>query len=313
MVPLQLSLNSPLSTGWPSFASCASSLQLHPYTAIILDDVRLMVHTVLSLSEHPTPQQQQYVSAIVAQTCNRIEQLPESVRVCRPRPGNASTSASSPESDSPHSRTDGTQSTVMPFSTDNETSPAGGSSLGDGVRGSSPISSELTSRNPPLGDIPDTLYSMVRMTAAVLCRAVARRTPTSLACSPAEVTQIWDLSYRIPMPMWTSILGIYLWTMLTIAPSCHATAPARFIKTQMVNGFLTAAVENWHVAIDAARTALQLQQWLRGFEPPCASVIGGEGTIEKHGFAAKEVLRHIAEIRNPLNGQEEEDDEDVVP
>jgi hypothetical protein len=133
-----------------------------------------------------------------------------------------------------------------------------------------------------------------------------------MVCSAGELLQIWGLSWRIPMASRTSILGIYLWTMLSIAPSCHSSAPARFIKTLFVNGFLTAAVENWHVAIAMADSALKLQRWLKGSATSRSLVFGGEGAIEKHGFAVKEVLQNIASVHKGDGPQDDEEDNDVT-
>ena len=61
----------------------------------------------------------------------------------------------------------------------------------------------------------------------------------------------------------------------------------------LIPGLMNMAVENWHVAIDAARRALRLQRWLRGGGEEGRGVQGGEKGIEKHGFALKDKLGNM--------------------
>lgn len=317
MVPFQMSLNSPLTTGWPSFTSCSSSLRLHPCTAVILDDVRTMVEAVLALPPDASPEQLQHASSVASWVYGRIGELPENVPMYQLQQARGSPQeASSSDTSSP------------PNTTESNMSPQGGSSkfrspqsttarrvsvaTSNKTQGLSPARTEMIDRGSPPTEIPDPVYRMVRMVATIYCRAILSRAPTSMVCSAGELLQIWGLSWRIPMASRTSILGIYLWTMLSIAPSCHSSAPARFIKTLFVNGFLTAAVENWHVAIAMADSALKLQRWLKGSATSRSLVFGGEGAIEKHGFAVKEVLQNIASVHKADGPQDDDEDNDVT-
>jgi hypothetical protein len=78
----------------------------------------------------------------------------------------------------------------------------------------------------------------------------------------------------------------------------------------ITNSYLTIAVENWHLGIEAANAALNLQRWLRGSSATGGLIIGGEGTIEIYGWAQKEVLKNIATIHKASNRGVEEEDED---
>ena len=313
MVPFQVSLNSPLVTGWPSFASCAASLKIHPFTALILDDVRTMMQTVLALPPDATPEQLQHVASVASWVYGRIGELPDNVALYQsPRPGASPADASS-DTTSPPNSVDSTRSP-----NGRSTSAASPESTGASRTASVVIKAEASStpriaRGSPPADVPDPVYRMVRMAATIYCRAVLSRAPTSMVCSASEVLQVWGMTWRIPMNSRTTILGIYLWTLLAVAPSCHDMAPARFIKTFLVNGLLTAAVENWHVSIAAADAALRLQRWLRGSATTKRFVFGGETSIEKHGFAVKEVLENISTVhkghddRGDEDGNEEQD------
>lgn len=313
MVPFQLPLNSPLTTGWPSFGSCATSLHLHPCTAIILDHVRTMMETVLALPPDPTPEQLQHVSAVASWVHGRIGELPDNVPLYQPHQTKAPNAYTSSDTPSPPSTSESAKSSKgrSPKTTSSASTTASVRSSGASKGGeSSPSKTESIDRASPPVDIPDTFYRMVRMTAIIYTRAVVSGVPTSLVCSDGELLQIWGLLWRIPLASRTTILGIFLWTLLAIAPSCHALPPGRFIRSFFVCGFLTAAVENWHVAIAMADAALKLQRWLQGSASAKGLVFGGETLIEKHGFAMKEALQNISTVHKGDNDREGEDDDD---
>lgn len=319
MVPFQMSLNSPLATGWPSFTSCAPSLRLHPCTAMILDDVRTMVEAVLALPPHASSAQLQQASSVASWVYGRIGELPDNVPMYQiPQTRGSPAEASSSDTSSPPNTTDNSKPSPSNEGSSKFRSPQSANARRVSVatssvkmQGSSPAKTEPIDRGSPPTEIPDPVYRMVRMVATIYCRAILSRAPTSMVCSAGELLQIWGLSWRIPMASRSSILGIYLWTMLSIAPSCHSAAPARFIKTLFVNGFLTAAVENWHVAIGMADSALKLQRWLKGSTTSKSLVFGGERAIEKHGFAVKEVLQNISTVHRGNDAQDENEDHDV--
>lgn len=315
MVPFQMSLNSPLTTGWPSFTSCASSLLLHPCAAMILDDVRTMIETILALPPDASTEQLQQASSVASWVYGRIGELPENVPRYQVRQPKTPTEASSSDTSSPPNSTESAnkppneksskfKSPQVTIARRVSVAPS------NKTQGLSPAKTETIDRGSPPTDIPDPVYRMVRMVATIYCRAILSRAPTSMVCSAGELLQIWGLSWRIPMASRTTILGIYLWTMLSIAPSCHSAAPARFIKTLLVNGFLTAAVENWHVAMAMADSALKLQRWLKGSVTSKSLVTGGEGAVEKYGFAVKEVLQNISTVHKGNRSQDDEEEED---
>lgn len=289
MMPFQLALNSPLLTDWPSFESSAASLRLHPYTAMILDNVRSMFDAVLALPDGASGGQVQQVTAFASGVYDTIGQLPENVPLYESVRSSASAAGGSPDASS---------------SPPNNGSDSGRSP--QGKKATSPSSTVTVDRGSPPADVPDPVYRMVRMMATMYCRAIMSRAPLSMVCSPGELMQIWGLSWRIPLGSRVLVLGIYTWAMLTISPSSHSLPPARFIKSLLVNGMLTAAVDNWHVTLAMADRALKLQKWLRGSMVSRGVVFGGEGAIEKHGFAIKEVLPHIANVHKGADEREGE-------
>lgn len=311
MVPFQNSLNSPLAFNWPSFASCAGSLYLHPGTAMILDDMRTMYQAVVSLPDDASPEQMAQVMAVAQWVYTRLGELPDNVlpRAARPVPVTATgRSSSNSPSSSPPSNNNVCSNNSPPRDSSSQQTVTSPSKTETIDRGSPPSASEF----------PDPVYRMVRMTAVIYCRAVLGRVPTSAVCSDNEFIQIWLLAWRVPMAARRTLVGILTWVMLVIAPSCHSKAPARFVKTMAVNALMTVAVENWHLAIETADTALRLQRWLNGGVRGGGgggghAISGGEAIIDKYGFAQKEALKNISRIHlgEDDEGDEMENEEDM--
>jgi hypothetical protein len=303
-VPFRLSFNSPLNPGWPSFASCAASLSLHPYTAAILDDARALFEAVLALPEGATNEQFAHAQVVGGKVYERVGVMPDNValqpsQVFRSSPPRDTASDSS----SPPDGQKGSPSSDTGVGSPNSSQPG---------KEPSPAKSNWTDRSSPPADIPDPLYRLVRCVTVIYCRAVRSRVSTSMVCSPGEVHSIWALVWRISLSARRAVVGIYAWAIMAIIPSSHDYAPARFLKTLIVNGFLTIAASNWHVAIDALNAALKFQKVLKGYNTSAGIVSGGEKVVQKHGFAVKEVLQNIATVHRPSQEPEsdEEDDED---
>ncbi|WQF89077.1 Putative zn(2)Cys(6) fungal-type DNA-binding domain, fungal transcription factor [Colletotrichum destructivum] len=111
---------------------------------------------------------------------------------------------------------------------------------------------------------PDFMHQVIRMTAIVYTRAIATGTPLSVACTESEFLQIWTTTWRVPLSTWNSAVGVFHWVMLAIAPACHRTPHARFVKNMTTISTLTLGVENWAIAMSAARAGMRLQYWLGG-------------------------------------------------
>ena len=258
MMPFHVALNTPLISGWPSFVGCAHSLQLHPSTAMILDDMRHLIETVLSLPEEATEADLLHVVTTAGWISDRLEELPDDT------PSRRSPEYVSPSADS------------------NSQSP--GSSR----------SARSDKSSPPI-ELPDLMYRVVRMTATIYCRAILNRTPTSEICTEMTFLRIWQAIWQAGLPTWKATIGIFVWVMLGVIPSCHKTGPARFVKTLMVAGFMTVGVDNWHIAMDITRTGFRLQRWLAGGQMAHdeKGLSGGEHIVDKYGFAMKEILPHV--------------------
>ncbi|KAF4984960.1 hypothetical protein FDECE_16944 [Fusarium decemcellulare] len=264
MVPFKTALNTPLIFGWPSFQGCSASLQLHPSTAQILDDMRYLFDIVLSLPENPTAEELQNVVTTAGWIQDRISDLPENA----------------PSRRSPEYRTPSRSSSVE--------SPA--KSTPDAT---SPGSARSDKSSPPV-ELPDMMYRVVRLTALIWCRAIHNRSPTSTVCSERDVMIIWGSVWQAGLPTWKAVVGIFVWIMLALVPSCHKTPAGRFMKTLIVSTFMSIAVDNWHIAMDVTKTAFKLQQWLTGDRYTVdKGLSGGETVVDKYGFVMKEILPEI--------------------
>ncbi|OLN82293.1 hypothetical protein CCHL11_10193 [Colletotrichum chlorophyti] len=122
---------------------------------------------------------------------------------------------------------------------------------------------------------PDYVYQVIRMTAIIYTRAIMTRRPLSATCTAPEFLHIWTTTWRVPLSRWNGALGIFQWIMLAIAPASHGTPHSRFVKNMTTISLLALGVENWAMAMGAARAGLRLQCWLKGQDA------GGDGMTEQ--------------------------------
>ncbi|KAJ0343409.1 hypothetical protein COL922a_000141 [Colletotrichum nupharicola] len=122
----------------------------------------------------------------------------------------------------------------------------------------------------------DYMYQAIRATAIVYSGAIMNRTPLSVACTQPEFLQIWATVWRVPLSAWNSSVGTFHWIMLAIAPACHTTPHGRFVKNMLMVSTLALGVDNWAVAIGAAKAGLKLQHWLKGQDAETESEEGAE-------------------------------------
>ncbi|KAL7784871.1 hypothetical protein V8C37DRAFT_413212 [Trichoderma ceciliae] len=304
MVPYQTSFNSPFLSGWPHFVDPGSALKLHRSSAQILDDVRFIIQTVQSLPASPTAQDLQNVTEAALWALNKLDRMPENIPLYEE---DEKTGRSAEEGDDCKWETTGYEGAGA--------SPASSSDYDV----SSPRSNDATSTNgSPPGQVDETasarlartkndaMYRCIRVTAAVYYRAIIARVPTTEILNETDFLKLWELVWEVTIPYWKTSVGVFIWVMAAAVPSCHNSPPARFIKTLSVVGWMTIGLENWHVAINAANTALSLQRWLRGgrgyqeggmvYEK---GPLGGEVVVEKHGFILREasIPEVVANVR----------------
>ncbi|KAM0449479.1 hypothetical protein ACHAO4_007497 [Trichoderma viride] len=306
MVPYQTAFNCPFLSGWPMFIDPASALKLHRSSAQILDDVRSVIQMVQSLPPSPTAQELLHVREAALWALNKLDQMPENIPLHDQDDG---TGRGAEEGDDVQWETTGYEGAG--------TSPASSSDYDS----SSPRSNESVSMSgsppAPVGETAsarlartknDAMYRCIRVTASIYYRAIIARVPTSQILGETDFLKLWELVWEVSVPYWKTAVGVFIWVMAAAVPSCHTAPPARMIKTLSVVGWMTMGLENWHVAISAANTALSLQRWLRGDQYNFSQddgmdyqygPSGGENVVEKHGFILREanIPEVVANVR----------------
>jgi hypothetical protein len=318
-VPFRVGHNTPFVSGLVPFVECAESLNMHPATASILDDMRFLINAVLSLPEEPSPQELQKVKSTAVWIHERISNLPltPASRRSSPADGNAAGGNSSKRGSVASATSGPRRASTVSAAGDNKqgvVAQASGtpqigeqrSPLGTGrspgasdaaAQTSTPGTPSLTPS--PMPEAPDYMYQIVRMTAIVYARAVRDRVAISKACTPNEFLQIWTSTWRVPLSSWKAVNGVFMWVMLSIVSSCHETPHERFVKSMLVLAIQTLAMDNWHVALDAMRAGMSLELWLRGEVTKVKREKGTEGdgpvsggeSVARHGYHQPEHWR----------------------
>ncbi|KAL9568722.1 hypothetical protein ACKAV7_007152 [Fusarium commune] len=247
-MPFKTAFNTPLISNWQSFKECSNSLQLHPSTAQILDDMRSLFSAVLALPRNPRSEHVQRVLSTAHWFHERILDLPEDTPALQsPRPSHSSRASSveSPGNSAGSLRTD---------------------------KSSSPFV------------LPDMMYRVIRKVALIYCRAVLNRSPISSACSEEDIQAIWLSIWQSGLATWKSVLGIFAWVMVALVTNCHKIGPGRLIKTLTMSTMMSIGMENWDVFNHIAKTSFRLQRWLAGGRDDTNDLMGGEKVVDKYGF-----------------------------
>ena len=305
-VPLKIGHNSPLVSGLTPFADCAEPLNIHPVTASILDDMRFLINAVLTLPSESSQQDLQKVRSTAAWIHDRISNLDQAAP--SPRPSSAAETAhgqSSKRGSISPRRGSGSRSLGGPTSRRQttgrdvegrtasfqnsppaETTPRASNDPENPVETTKDAPPETETPPPPA---PDYMYLVVRMAALVYARSVMERRPLGEICTPNEFLQIWTGTWRVPLSTWKAMNGVFVWVMISIAPRCHKTPHERFVKSLLVLGVQTMALDNWHVTVDAVKAGMKLQSWLRE-EDMAMKAEKGKGpesswkSVEEHGY-----------------------------
>ncbi|KAK1495700.1 hypothetical protein CABS01_01507 [Colletotrichum abscissum] len=293
-VPLRMANLSPMVThlpcsgSLPSFSDCATSLRIHPATASILDNVKYLLSVVDAIYDESTTSATTNPASLKARAMGKymyehISSLHSTI------PGHRQSLSSDPPTRTNSPPTSNYSAAFDRESIRSESMPSTGTAAGPGSDGpgrspsgpnSDSTTSEWSSTKSHTRDAsdsptsprsayhhqqsPDFMYQVIRMTALLYTRAVMTRTPLSGTCTESEFLQIWTTTWRVPLSTWNDTVGIFHWIMLAIAPACHRTPHARFVKNMLTISTLTLGVENWAMAMGAASTGMRLQHWLEG-------------------------------------------------
>ena len=180
MVPFQTTLNTPFVSGWPTFTSSSLPSQLNPMTACILDDMRVMIETVVNgLDENLHHTDPEKLQATIAWAQGRLDSLP--TEIFEP--------SSPPKQDTPEGKASGN-------------SPAT-DSLGSST--SSPAEQAARDHGP---GSPDVIYGMIRRVALIYYRAITYREPLSVACTDEDFNALWVLCWYVQRSKLNLSVGI---------------------------------------------------------------------------------------------------------
>jgi hypothetical protein len=224
----KVSHHSPLVPSASSFANSAHFSGLHPTTASILDDIRFLVSLTISTPTAPTAQEEQKLRWTADWIHSRIQALPI----------DGPPSATSSSSSTPQSKDKQSQSTTN--SANASHNPSGSDSVAS----------------------PDYLYQSIRQAALIYTTTIAANKTFGQTCSPEDFYRLWVAVWRVPLAVWKSLLGIFLWIEVSILAAARDTPHGRFVKSMYNIVALTLATENWDAAIAALRGAFELQSRL---------------------------------------------------
>jgi hypothetical protein len=276
--PFKISHNTPLVSPMVPFEDCAETLSLHPRTASILDDIRFLIATVVSMPDDAPEQSAKKLQSTAHWIHQRIAALPAD-SPDTPRSTSGPPPPRKPSESTANSRTNNHEVGDVPMPTagggDSESgsdsslasasasasasilASAGHESLADDSTSvSHPVQSSQTPEDP--------MYQTIRLAALIYTSAIVSRQPFSKACSPTDFYELWTTLWRVSLSKWKSVLGIYLWIIITITPTSRDTAHGRFVKSMLTIAALNLGLENWNASNSALRGAMRLQAWLAG-------------------------------------------------
>lgn len=259
-VPFRVYSNTPLVPHLVEFSKCAEPLRLHRTTAQILDDIRFLISLVLALPDQPSEKDLQKVQSTSAWIHNQILGLPNETPETEQRQTDETRLSMSPV---------GSSYTTLSWRPSAQRSPSY-PPHGQGVGPSAFVIDQLASSSTPPGTPEptnkDIMYHAVRQAALIYARAIMNRKGLSDAavCSEQEFLSLWVTVWRIPLKVWKSVLGIFVWIMLSIAPASRDTRHARYVKSLLAVGLAQASSEDWDVGEKGMRSAVKLTTWLSG-------------------------------------------------
>jgi hypothetical protein len=296
-VPFRVSHNTPLLHNLVAFSKCAEALDIYPATASILDDMRFLISTVLSLPPAPTEVQLAKLQSTSAWIYERISNLPEQSPVLfnRPTPSPVDPSVAAdpavfpslklaPPTTSLAVPAPSTRRSLSPHSAHSPRLVAEGYLSGDERTSKSPRlgvkhrssepgrsrqrSSSRASRHPSPAashetEIADYLYQAVRKAALIWSQAGMLRRPFSAVVDPATFNSLWLTMWRVPLSKWKALVGVFNWALISILPSARGTPNDRFVKSMVNISVVQMGLDGWEMTSGAMRAALRFQAWLR--------------------------------------------------
>ncbi|KAG4441347.1 hypothetical protein IFR05_003161 [Cadophora sp. M221] len=121
-------------------------------------------------------------------------------------------------------------------------------------------SSSATNLNSP----EDFLCQACRVAAIIYSSAIITRTPLSMACTPQLLQQLWVTMWRVPLPRWKQIPGIFLWILLVANPFARDKPEGRFFKALTPATIMAMGVMDGDTVMVTLKGFIAVQRWLGG-------------------------------------------------
>ncbi|KAH9213581.1 hypothetical protein DL95DRAFT_524415 [Leptodontidium sp. 2 PMI_412] len=122
------------------------------------------------------------------------------------------------------------------------------------------ISSPATNSSSP----EDFLYQACRAAAIIYSSATITKTPLSMACTPQLLQQLWVTMWRVPLPRWKQIPGIFLWILLVANPFARDKPEGRFFKALTPATIIAMGAIEGDTVMATLKGFIAVQRWLGG-------------------------------------------------
>lgn len=255
---------------YPSFGR-SESLDLHPTTAKILDDIHYLFSLILELPPDPSREELDKVQHTAQLTHDSIERmhdvcpeiptssapLPAMIHLSRATLSTASSpstpAVSSAATGSPHSSSDGPNTSSSSSSCAPAFIPQSHDPSHFKLRKQAPAQAQAQPQHPS-----DFLYATVRQAALIYARAAATRSPLSAVCPVPHFFLVWSTAFRVSLNEWHRRLGLFLWVIIAVLPTAGHTPFAALAKSLLHIGAVQIGLTHWEVAIEMLRNAVRV-------------------------------------------------------
>ncbi|RDL32434.1 uncharacterized protein BP5553_08890 [Venustampulla echinocandica] len=126
------------------------------------------------------------------------------------------------------------------------------------------IHQRLTSEKPEAHLANDFVYQTCRATAIIYTTAVLSGQPFSEACTSELLQNVWRVMWRVPLPRWKQIPGVFFWVVLVANPFARNRPEGRFLKGVIAGNTVAMGLADWDATTAILKTFLALQRWLGG-------------------------------------------------
>jgi hypothetical protein len=124
------------------------------------------------------------------------------------------------------------------------------------------LTSSYSDENSELNS--DYIYQTCRTAAKIYCNAIRTRTRFSKVCTSGLLQQLWSTMWKVPLPTWKKIPGIFLWLLLIANPYARDKPESRFLKGLTPATTMAIGLSDWDVATGTLRACLAVQRFVGG-------------------------------------------------